>query len=166
MNKFEDKCRFAQKFWTIQRKIWGKNDFWVMRWNFSILVSSPNTYSESQVKPPDECLKIFKMTHFKQNFMPVVSFYTPWKRPKTSGFYYVFKRYKKRPVAWNGISTPVIITAKSLCFLGMQGWKKNAIRCLSIDFDDRYPYNFLSFIVSKHIYINWVCLITINIKVK
>ena len=37
------------------------------------------------------------------HFMPLVSFYTRWKSPKTSGFLNIFRAYRKRIVVWNGL---------------------------------------------------------------
>ena len=37
------------------------------------------------------------------HFMPLVSFYTPWKYQKNQRFSDVFKAYRKRPVARNGL---------------------------------------------------------------
>ena len=45
---------------------------------------------------------IFILTHF----MPLVSFYTPWKHWET---FNVFRWYRKRPLAWNGIMTSKIL---------------------------------------------------------
>ena len=33
------------------------------------------------------------------HFMPLISFYTPWKHQLSD----VFRGYRKRPVAWNGL---------------------------------------------------------------
>ena len=38
------------------------------------------------------------------HFIPLISFYTPWKHKKTRGFSDVFRGYRKRLVAWNGLS--------------------------------------------------------------
>ena len=51
--------------------------------------------------PVGNILKMKLLIHF----MPLVSFYTPWKHQKTKGFLMfsgdVFRGYRKRPVAWN-----------------------------------------------------------------
>ena len=38
------------------------------------------------------------------HFMPLVSFDTPWKHQKNQRFSNVFRGYRKRPVAWNGLT--------------------------------------------------------------
>ena len=45
----------------------------------------------------------FSMPPENINFMPMVSFFTPWKHKENLGFYDVFKGYRKRTVTWNGL---------------------------------------------------------------
>ena len=35
------------------------------------------------------------------SFMPMASFYTPFKTPENFWFFNIFKGYRMRPVAWN-----------------------------------------------------------------
>ena len=37
------------------------------------------------------------------HFIPLVSFYTPWKHQETESFSDIFRGYRMRPVAWNGL---------------------------------------------------------------
>ena len=41
---------------------------------------------------------------FINHVMPLVFFYTPWKHYKNHWFSYVFKGYRKSPVAWNQLT--------------------------------------------------------------
>ena len=58
---------------------------------------------------PVECSAVLEATIFwfycnaLTHFMPLISFYTPWKHKKTR-FSDVFREYRKRPVAWNGLT--------------------------------------------------------------
>ena len=49
------------------------------------------------VKMSQRISEIWLLNHF----MPLVSFYTPWKYQKTLRFCHVFRGYTKRTVAWN-----------------------------------------------------------------
>ena len=52
-------------------------------------------------------------------FMPLVSFYTPWKDKKTRGFFmFRWGIYRERPVAWNGLIC--FITFLKHCKLGCE----------------------------------------------
>ena len=42
------------------------------------------------------------------HFMPLVSFYAPWKHQKKEVFSDIFRGYRKRPVARNGLSCSVL----------------------------------------------------------
>ena len=41
----------------------------------------------------------------KNNFMSLVSFYTPWKYQKNQRFSKILKRYRKRPMVRNALCT-------------------------------------------------------------
>ena len=46
------------------------------------------------------------------HFMPLISFYTSWKHENTS-FFYVFRGYRKKSVAWNGLKAFIAILRHS-----------------------------------------------------
>ena len=63
------------------------------------------------------------------HFMPLISFDTPWKHQKTSGFSDVFKGYQKKSVAWNGFRRQILSFVLSYypkysvkCGAGMLQW--------------------------------------------
>ena len=43
----------------------------------------------------------YPLPKYFSHFVPLVSFYTPWKHQKTSSFLIFSRGYKKRTVAWN-----------------------------------------------------------------
>ena len=49
--------------------------------------------------------KIIQSLHLTHS-IPLVSFYIPWKHQKPDVFWY-FQVYRKRPVAWNGLTLPL-----------------------------------------------------------
>ena len=55
--------------------------------------------------------------------MPLVSFDTPWKHQKTFVFSDVFRGYRKRPVAWNGLRRP----GNALVFLSVKKMESKVI---------------------------------------
>ena len=80
---------------------------------FKLLISNPGIYNSFffyskllEISPQmlNSSITCFSLTHF----MPFVSFYTPLKTSENQRFSDVFRGYRKRPVAWNGLTFPII----------------------------------------------------------
>ena len=74
-------------------------------------IEKENTGTERQSKIIIIYRRSSLLHFFLTHFMPLVSFDTPWKHQKTSGFPMfsggiesVFRGYRKRPVPWNGLN--------------------------------------------------------------
>ena len=51
------------------------------------------------------CSINFMLQTLLTHFMPLISFYTPWKHhKKILWFHFVFRGYREKPVAWNGLT--------------------------------------------------------------
>ena len=88
---------------------------WLLQWKADIFFHLPLEASYSlihQVFLPIWPFYLFSV-FFKElpltHFMPLVSVDTPWKHQKTSGFSDIFRGYRERLVAWNGLNTPPIL---------------------------------------------------------
>ena len=69
---------------------------------------SERTDNENQPETMISCEMFLRGFHWKHfhwvnPFHATGLFYTPWKHHKTRCFFNVFRRYRKRPVAWNGL---------------------------------------------------------------
>ena len=84
-------------------------------WSFLVLVEEKNLFDKLLIEMEKTChfslrtmrYSVLPIRQILTHFMPLVYFDAPWKHQKTSEnlcFSDVFRGYRKRPVAWNGLS--------------------------------------------------------------
>ena len=104
------KCKFAEYWFAhaspsvhVLKVTWKFSNFLIN--SYSFMKNMLQFISKKEYLSKWNLNKIIQSLHLTHS-IPLVSFYIPWKHQKPDVFWY-FQVYRKRPVAWNGLTLPL-----------------------------------------------------------